>query len=219
MTVHFVELLDDLMRRSLRMARAVEHMLEEGAAATLSVDTELARRLIRQDTEIDQEEVAIEAETVRLMTLFQPMGADMRRLCTILKVNSDLERIADCVVNIAERVAHLSRAAMEPYSLDLKQMYPFVRHMLHEVLNAYSAVDHEAALRLRGEDDVIDAMYGQFVRKLAIQATHSPELLASHLDVLSIAKNLERIADHVTNIAEDVIYLSTGRIIRHGLDA
>lgn len=215
MTAHFVELLDELMRRSLRMARAVEHMLAEACTAAANVDGDLARRLIRQDSEIDQEEVAVEAETLRLMTLFQPMGSDMRKLCTILKVNGDLERIADCVVNIAERVKHLPPEAMEPYASDLKQIYPFVRRMLHDVLHAYSMVDKDIAQRLRSEDDVIDAIYGQFIRKLVAQAARSPELLASHLDVLSIAKNLERIADHITNIAEDVIYLATGQIIRH----
>jgi phosphate transport system protein len=217
MTAHFVELLDGLMQRSLRMARTVEHMVAEVCAATAAVDAEVAGRLILQDEEIDQEEVAIEAETLRLMTLFQPMGVDMRRLCTILKVNGDLERIADCVVNIAERVEHLDRQAMEPYNADLKQIYPAVRRMLHDVLHAYSMVDQSVALRLRSEDDVIDAFYGQFIRKLVSEAARSPESLASHLDVLSIAKNLERIADHITNIAEDVIYLATGRIVRHSL--
>lgn len=215
MTTHFVELLDALMGRSLEMARAVEHMLAEGCTAVVNVDADLASRLIERDTEIDQEEVNVEAETLRLMTLFQPMGSDMRKLCTILKVNSDLERIADCVVNIAERVEHLDRDAMEPYIPDLKQIYPFVRRMLHDVLNAYSTVDTQIAMRLCTEDDVIDAVYGQFIRKLVIQAARSPEALASHLDVLSIAKNLERIADHITNIAEDVIYLATGEIVRH----
>lgn len=215
MTTHFVELLDTLMGRSLQMARMVEHMLAEGCTAVANVDVDLAARLVERDTEIDQEEVNIEAETLRLMTLFQPMGSDMRKLCTILKVNSDLERIADCVVNIAERVEHLDPDAMEPYAADLKQIYPFVRRMLHDVLQAYSMVDTQVAMRLCTEDDVIDAVYGQFIRKLVIQATRTPEHLASHLDVLSIGKNLERIADHVTNIAEDVIYLATGEIVRH----
>lgn len=219
MTAHFVELLDTLMSRSLRMARMVEQMLADVCAAAISTDTEAASRLVEQDEDIDREEVAIEAETLRLMTLFQPMGSDMRKLCTILKVNGDLERIADCVVNIAERVEHLHRDAMEPYAADLKRIYPAVRRMLHDVLHAYSLADHEVALRLRAEDDVIDAFYEQFIRKLVSHAARSPEALASHLDVLSIAKNLERIADHVTNIAEDVIYLATGRIVRHGANA
>jgi len=215
MTAHFFELLDELMRQSLRMARAVEHMLAEAGTAVSGVDHELACRLIRQDEEIDREEVAIEAEALRLMTLFQPMGGDMRRLCTILKVNSDLERIADCVVNIAERVEHLDRVSMKPYAADFKQISPFIRRMLHDVLHAYSTVDKEVALRLRSDDDVIDAVYGQFIRKLVAEAGRSPDSFASHLDVLSIAKNYERIADHITNIAEDVIYLATGEIVRH----
>lgn len=215
MTTHFFDLLDELMRRSLRMARTVEHMLGEACEVAVSADNVLARRLIAQDEDIDQEEVAIEAETLRLMTLFQPMGADMRKLCTILKVNSDLERIADCVVNIAERADHLHREITDQYEADLRQIYPAVRRMLHDVLHAYATGDHDLAMRVRSEDDVIDAFYGQFVRRLVAQAARSPESIASQMDILSIAKNFERIADHVTNIAEDVIYLCTGQIIRH----
>ncbi len=215
MTTHFFDLLDELMRRSLRMARAVEQMLAEVSVAAVNTDGALAARLIRQDEDIDQEEVAIEAETLRLMTLFQPMGADMRKLCTVLKVNSDLERIADCVVNIAERIEHLGHGDIEPYAADIRQLCPSVRRMLHDALYAYSIVDPDVARRVRDQDDAIDAFYGQFIQKLVVQAARSPEIIASHLDVLSIAKNLERIADHITNIAEDVIYLATGQIVRH----
>ncbi len=215
MTTHFVNLLDELMRRSLRMAHAVEQMLAEACQAALAVDGLAARRIVARDADIDQEEVTIEAETLRLMTLFQPMGSDMRQLCTILKVNNDLERIADCAVNIAERTYHLEPGAMDEFAADLREMVPSVRRMLRDVLVAYANADPQLATRVSGEDDVIDAFYGQFIRKVAQSAARSPEAMATHLDVLSIGKNLERVADHITNIAEDVIYLSTGRIVRH----
>lgn len=215
MATHFVNLLDELMRRSLRMAAAVEDMLLEACEATTYADHALARRIIDRDTEIDAEEVAIEAEAMRLMTLFQPMGSDMRRLCAILKVNNDLERIADCAVNIAERVAHLQPDTLVEARNDLKEIYPVVRRMLHGAIHAYATLDGQAAEKVRIEDEVIDAFYGNFIRKLVTEAAKSPEAMASHLDILSIAKNLERTADHTVNVAEDVIFLVTGEIVRH----
>lgn len=215
MATHFINLLDELMRRSLRMGAAVEDMLLEACEAVTHADHNLARRIIDRDAEIDAEEVAIEAEAVRLMTLFQPMGADMRRLCTILKVNNDLERIADCGVNIAERAAHLEPEALVEARNNLKEIYPVVRRMLHGALHAYATLDRQAAERVVSEDEVIDAFYGDFIRHLVIDAARSPQAMAAHLDILSIAKNLERTADHAVNIAEDVIFLVTGQIVRH----
>lgn len=218
MPEHFFNLMDELMRRSLRMASAVEDMLLEACDAVWRMDHALARRIIDRDREIDQEEVAIEAEALRLMTLFQPMGSDMRQLCTILKVNNDLERIADCAVNIAERAYHLDPDTAGEASADLKQIYPAVRRMLHDAIHAYATRDQDAAHRVRSQDDVVDAFYEQFIRKLVSQAsrvTASSQSLSAFLDVLSVAKNIERTADHAVNIAEDVIYLITGEIVRH----
>jgi phosphate transport system protein len=215
MATHFINLLDELMRRSLRMAAAVEDMLLEACEATTYADHVLAGRIIDRDCEIDAEEVAIEAEAVRLMTLFQPMGSDMRRLCAILKVNNDLERIADCAVNIAERAAHLEPDVMVEARNDLKSIYPVVRRMLHGAIHAYATLDRETAERVMAEDEVIDAFYGDFIRQLVMEAGKAPQTMAAHMDVLSIAKNLERTADHAVNVAEDVIFLVTGEIIRH----
>lgn len=208
-------LLDDLMRRSLRMASVVEDTIQKACDSVNSLDQELARSLIEGDEEIDQEEVAIENETLRLMTLFQPMGLTMRRLCTILKVNGDLERIADCAVNMAERAYHLDPQATENARLELQKIQPVVRGMVHEAIHAYATGDQTAARKIRSKDEIIDAFYAQFIRKIVSEGAGSPENLASHLDILSIAKNLERIADHTTNIAEDVIYMATGIIVRH----
>lgn len=215
MSAHFVSLLDELRRRSLRMANAVEDMLEEACEAAMKTDHALAQRVIARDRDIDAEEVKVESEVIHLITLFQPMASDMRLLCTVLKVNSDLERIADCAVNIAERARHLDPQGDAGRDPDLRHIIPIVRRLLRDAVQAYSTGDAAAAQKIRGQDDAIDAVYGQFIRKLAAEATQSPDRMATHLDILSIAKNLERIADHATNIAEDVIFLATGEIIRH----
>jgi phosphate transport system protein len=215
MSAHFVQLLDILRRRSLAMASAVEDMLDEACAAALQTDHALAQRVITRDTDIDAEEVAIEAEVIRLITLFQPVASDMRLLTTVLKINTDLERVADCAVNIAQRARHLDRAGIGESTFDLKKTADSAQQMLHAALQAYATEDPNAARAILEQDAAIDAFYGQFIRKLAAQATRSPEMMSTHLDVLSIAKNLERIADHATNVAEDVIFLRTGQIIRH----
>ena len=200
------------------MASAVEDMVWEACDAVTRVDHVLAQRTVRRDEEIDQEEVAIEAEVLRLMTLFQPMGSDMRRLCAILKANGDLERIADCAVNIAERAYHLDPDRTDDLRGDLKHMYPIVRQMLHDAVHAYATGNTDVAKKVRSQDEIMDALYGQFIRKMVSEAagTTSQDIMAARLDVLSVAKNLERIADHTSNISEDVIYLATGQIIRHG---
>ncbi len=216
MTAHFVNLLDDVHRKSLRMAVAVEDMTHEACEAAMRADHALARRVVARDETIDAEEVGVEAEVIRLMTLFQPMGADMRLLCTILKVNNDLERIADCAVNIAERACHLEPDAGVGGNEDLQRIIPVVRALLRKAVQSYADADADKARGLFIDDEIIDAFYGQFIRRLAEAAMRSPDHMAAHLDLLSIAKNLERIADHAVNIAEDVIFVSTGKIVRHG---
>jgi len=216
MTAQFFSLLDELLRRSFRMAGTVEHMLAAGGQAMERADAGLARSIIEQDQAVDEEEVAIESEALRLMTLFQPMGADMRRLCTVLKVNNDLERIADCAVNIAQRVCRLPAGVLGELGGDLMELHRAVRRMLRDALNALAVVDEDAAAGVRGQDARIDGMYARYVRKvIAAAGGRDSGGLSACLDVLAIAKSLERIADHAANIAEDVIYMGSGRIVRH----
>jgi len=215
MTAHFVHLLDQLHRRSLRMASLVEDIVEEACEAALDTDKKLARRVIKRDEEVDSEEVDIEAETVRLMALYQPVGGDLRLLCTVLKVNNDLERIADCAVNIAERAKHLDRPTMEGHAGIIGQMATLVRRMLRTAVQAYGTRNGEGGINVFSQDDAVDALYGQMIIGVVDGAPGRPDLMAGYLDVLSIAKNLERIADHASNIGEDVVFLETGQIVRH----
>ena len=215
MTAHFVDLLDALRRRSLRMAGLVEEVVREACEAVFQADVEKAKHVVQQDNDVDVEEVEVESEVIRLLALYQPVGSDLRLLCTVLKVNNDLERIADCAVNVAERARHVdARTLAGPYE-DLRQMGPIVVHMLHNAVKAYGSQVVDDAQRVLLEEDAVDALYGQIIRRLVAEASASPEKIASFLDVLSVAKNLERIADHATNIAEDVVFVCTGEIVRH----
>lgn len=215
MTAHFVSLLDDLRRRTLRMASQVEDVLYEACEVVFECNEELARRVMLRDEEIDVAEVEVEAEVVRILALYQPVGVDLRLLCTILKVNSDLERVADCAVNIAERARHDEVQKLARGLPELKRLCPLVRQSLRGAIEAYTNSDAEQAYAIGEQEAVIDALHGQIVRSVVENADRTPESMRALLDVLSIAKNLERIADHATNIAEDVIFLSTGEIVRH----
>jgi phosphate transport system protein len=160
--------------------------------------------------------VAVESEVIRLMALYQPVGPDLRLLCTILKVNNDLERIADCAVNVAERAQHLDPDFVERQQLDIRQLVTVVRGALRKAIQAYASEDAQGANEVLAQDDAVDALYAQSIRTVIPDAATFPDDVPGYLDLLSIAKNLERIADHATNIAEDVIYLTTGEIVRHG---
>jgi len=216
MTMQFFDQLGQLVRRSLLMASLVEDMVEESCEAILQSGDALARRVIERDVDVDSEEVEVEREAIRLMALYQPMGKDLLLLCTILKINNDLERVADCAVNIAERAVHLDPRASSAEVAELRELYPAALRSLRRAVQAYATRSTTMARDVLKTDDVVDALYAKLVRGMIGRASKSPETLAAYLDVHSIAKNLERIADHATNIAEDVIFLTTGTIVRHG---
>jgi phosphate transport system protein len=215
MTIHFVNQLDELLLRSVRMGSLVEDMVQEAGEAVFEPGDRLARRVISRDLVVDDEEVKVESEVIRLMALYQPVGPDLRLLCTILKVNNDLERAADSAVNIAERACHLDAAKDLPGAETIRQMDSLVRRMLRNVLQAYSAQDGDAAKNIFTEEEMVDALYAQTVKTIVAEGADSSHEMASLLDMLSVAKNLERIGDFATNIAEDVVFLSTGDIVRH----
>lgn len=215
MTSLFFHLLEELHRKSLRMASLVEDIVHEACTAALECDQELAKRVISRDQAVDDQEVEIEAETVRIMARYQPLGPDLRLLFTILKVNNDLERIADCAVNVAERAKHLQPAALTLMNQPMEQMGILVRRMLRTAVQAYGLRDAKLGQELVSDDEDVDAIYAQIIQSVAAHASQEPGLLEGCLDLLSIAKNLERIADHATNIAEDIVFLNTGEIVRH----
>lgn len=215
MTAHFVNLLDELRRRSLRMASTVEDLVQETCECLFQPIETMARRVIARDEEVDREEVAVETEVIRLLALYQPVGVDLRLLFTITKVTNDLERIADCAVNIAERAKHLEVQAVANESDELKELCPLVRRMLRNSVHCFSMEDLEAARRALQDDSEVDRIYAHIVREIVALAPTDAHRIAAYVDLLSVAKNLERIADHATNIAEDVIFLTSGSIVRH----
>lgn len=200
------------------MASQVEDMVQEACESIFQPDEFLARRVMNRDREIDAEEVEVEKEVIRLMALYQPVGIDLRLLCTVLKVNNDLERVADCAVNIAERAINQQVQSLARNNTAITQMCPLVRRLLRSAIHAYNREDAAAARLTLKDDAAIDAFYVEIARQVVADTAQSTKNVPGLLDLLAVAKALERIADHATNILEDVIFLTTGAIVRHRQD-
>ena len=216
MSRHLSELLDDLKGRIARMGAMVQQVVEQAVDAVLAADPRLAQRAIEGDVRVDEEDVRVERLAIDLLALHQPAAGDLRLVTSVIKVNAELERIADCAVNVAQRVPPLKngeRAIDVPP--DLKLMGDRVVATLRDTIKAFNQGDPDLARHVLRGDDVVDALYHQIVQDMLSQVEHDGHKAAAHLAYIMIAKNLERIADHCTNIAEDVIYVHTGRIIRH----
>jgi phosphate transport system protein len=215
MSHHFVDLLEDLKTRLSRMSALVQQTVEQSVEAVFAVDTKLARQVIEGDSRVDDEEVRVEKGAIDLLALYQPAAVDLRLITTIIKVNSDLERIADCAVNIAQRVLPLAQLEKYEPPADLRLMANSVLSTLRETIRAFNLVDEPLARQVLRSDDVVDALYHQIVQDMLTMMEADGAKANMDLSNIMIAKNLERIGDHCTNIAEDVIYVCCGRIVRH----
>src|SRR5436190_21437660 len=213
MSHHFQDLLEDLRGQLARMAALVRQALEHALGAVESRNVELAETVISGDRRIDQEEVNVERGAIDLLALYQPAASDLRLIATIIKVNSDLERIADCAVNIAQRVIMLEGNFSFREPPELSQLADFVSSALRNTIQAFNLQDERLARQVLRSDDRIDALYAQIVADMltAMQSADSQDLNASLANIM-IAKNLERIADHCSNVAENVIYVNSGEI-------
>jgi phosphate transport system protein len=197
------------------MSTLVLQAVEQACEAVFTSDAKLAQETIVMDQRIDDEEVRVEKSAIDVLALQQPAASDLRTVATIIKVNADFERIADCAVNIAQRVLLLSNLPdYEPPS-DLKLMANTVLATLRDTIKAFNLRDEELARHVLKSDDVVDALYHQIVQDMICLMETDGQKANTELGNIMIAKNLERIADHCTNIAEDVVYIHTGRIIRH----
>ena len=219
MPSHFQDLLKDLKSRISRMSALVQQSVERAIEAVDTRDVKLARAVIESDATVDEEEVAVEHAAINLLALHQPAAVDLRLVTTVIKVNSDLERIADCAVNVAQRVLPLagSETVSGELPADLRRLAGSVTSILRDTIKAFNLLDEQVARQVLSADDRIDALYHQVVQDaltdMARPGRHD-DTAAIFADIM-IAKNLERIGDHCTNIAEDVIYVCSGRIVRH----
>lgn len=220
MSVYFFKEIGRVKSDILALCAMVEDRLHQAVLAVINRDAELAARVIEADAEIDAKEVDIEEELLKIMALNQPVAVDLRFLVATLKINSDLERIGDLAVNIAERALVLSRKVHDTVPVDLAPMSKAVQAMLRRSIDALVNLDTQAAAAVCQDDDSIDRMKHEIddMIKLRMAAASDKNAIDVLVALLRVTRDLERVADHATNIAEDLIYISDGRIIRHHAD-
>ncbi|SFI89252.1 phosphate signaling complex protein PhoU [Planctomicrobium piriforme] len=215
MSVHMQLDLSELHRDLLSMCTRVEDMIHRAVNQLSAPDFEETRRLIREDTDIDRWDVRIEDSCLKILALYQPVAIDLRRITTVMKVAGELERVADLAVNISERASGLLNSPQVTVPDDLKEMAERAVNMLHRSIDAYVDLNSELARKVCQEDDQIDEMNKGLIEQLIEYMHKSPGQLDALLHLFSAVRQVERVADHATNIAEDVVYLVEGRIIRH----
>lgn len=215
MSKHLLRDLDDLKRRLLAVGGLVEDAIHKATTAVLERKLDLANEVIRGDNEIDEREVAIEEECLKLLALHQPVATDLRFVVAALKVNNDLERMGDLAVNIAERAEALDTTPPAPMPIGFRSMVTKVEEMVRASLSALVAVDTDQARRVLVADDEVDEIHRQTFAEMQRLMRQDSDHVERATSVISISRNLERIADQATNIAEDVIFMVEGDVVRH----
>jgi phosphate transport system protein len=219
MSKHLQRDLENLQRDLLALAASVEDAIHTAIRALQERDADTAQDVIDGDTQIDQEENHIEEECLKMLALHQPVAVDLRRIAAALKINNELERMADLAEDIAERALHLARLPAIAMPEGLQRMTDLTTTMVRQSLDAFVNLDSRQARRVCRLDDEVDRYNSDIIQDLIARMRQSPELVEQCLSLFSATRHLERIADHATNIAEDVVYLVEGTIIRHHPEA
>ncbi|MGD2080440.1 MAG: phosphate signaling complex protein PhoU [Nitrospirota bacterium] len=207
-----IEYLKELI---LRMASMVQGAIKDSVHSLVERDSDLARRVIAGDHQINALDVQIDEECIKLLARYQPMAGDLRVITTAMKVTTDLERIGDNAVNIAERALDLNREPLlKPY-IDVPHMSQIAQGMIRDTIEAFVRYDKKLAMDVIVRDDEVDDLTEAVFEELVAIMRRDPETIDRAIQVTYVAKYLERIADHATNIAEMVIYMIEGKIVRH----
>jgi len=214
---HFHEELEALKQTLLAMAALVEDQIRRVMRALVERDEALAREVIDRDREVNAYDVQIDEKCVELLALHQPAAGDLRFITTAMKIVTDLERIGDQAVNIAQRVLELAREPqLKPY-IDLPRMADKAQRMVKESLDAFVTRDTALARRVCAADAEVDALKEQVFRELLTYMMADPTTIPRAIRLILVSRFLERVADHATNIAEMVVYLVESRMVRHTL--
>jgi phosphate transport system protein len=215
MVTHLRKDMESLERQLLYLAAQVEEAVRRSMTALLERRPEMARQVVDGDTEIDRREVEIEEDCLKVLALHQPVATDLRFVASCLKINNDLERVGDLCCNIAERALSLSAMRLLPPSGRLQAMMEDAADMLRDSLDAFVRSDASAAREICERDERVDRANREIIEGLLVMMHEDPSAIDQAMELVSVSKNLERIADHATNIAEDVVYMVEGDIIRH----
>ena len=219
MSKHLQHDLEKLQRDILVQSAAVEEMIRRAICALHERDVKMAQQVIAGDAQIDEEENEIEDECLKMLALHQPVAADLRRIAAVLKINNDLERMADLAVDIAKRAVRLADLPFLVVPENLQSMADLTVNMVGQSLRVFIDNDAQQARRVRRLDEQIDCYDTEITQELIAAMRRSPELIEPALCLLRAVRYLERIVAHAANIAEDVVYLVEGEIIRHHPEA
>ncbi|OGP90803.1 MAG: phosphate transport system regulatory protein PhoU [Deltaproteobacteria bacterium RBG_16_47_11] len=212
---HFQKELEKLKENLLRMATLVEKVISDAVQSLMKMDSELAQKTIESDDAINDLELAIEEMCLRLLALRQPMAIDLRFITAAMKIVTDLERMGDQAVNIAERAISLNQEPqLKPY-IDLPRMAEITQSMVKDVLDAFVRQDPGLARSVCERDDLVDGLNDQVFRELLTYMISDSKTITRSVHLMIVSRCLERIADHATNIAEDVIFMVDARVIKH----
>lgn len=204
-----------LKQQLLTLSAIVESRLNTAVKAVDRRDIELADNVIEGDEEIDELEVELEEDCLKVLALHQPVAIDLRLIVAVLKINNDLERIGDLAVDIAQRGKYFATHAEATFPFDFPAMSRKAQDMLQNSLDALVNLDVKLAESVGNMDDVVDEFHRKMYEQVEEAIRQHPQHVEQFLQYLSVSRYLERIADHATNIAEDVIYLAEGNIVRH----
>jgi phosphate transport system protein len=211
----FDEELGALKERVLKLGSMVEAAIRDSVRSLVERDSNLARKVIERDPQINALDVEIDEECIRLMALRQPKARDLRFITTAMKITTDLERMGDLAVNIAERAIELNEEPqLKPY-IDIPRMAEFAQEMVRDSLDAFVQGCSQLPYEVIKKDDKVDNLNEQVYNELLFYMIQDPATVSRAMRVSYVSKYLERIADHATNVAEMVIYMCQGEIIRH----
>jgi phosphate transport system protein len=215
MTVHFDRELQSLKQELLLMGAMAEKATNNAFSALMNRDTDLAASVIAGDEEIDRKELQIGEECLKVLALNQPLAGDLRFMVSVMMVNNDLERVGDLAVNIAERAIQLAGGEAMVIPTELEGMVASVREMVKDSLDSLVNRDTRLARDVCRRDDEVDDAHGRMFRLVTDLIKADPDRSDLIIQLLSVSRNLERIADHATNIAEDVVFMYDGEVIKH----
>jgi phosphate transport system protein len=214
--IRFHQELDELKHRILAMAGMAEQAVDLAVQAYSQRDLALCERVLANEPGINRAEREVDEFAIDLLAMQQPMAIDLRFILAVIKINADLERVGDQAVNIAQRVMHMLDMPAFDLPVDIPAMAGRVRAMVRDALRSFIEGDTELAKHVLAADDEIDLINKEAFTALSACMQSKPDSAVQALDALSIARNLERVADHATNIAEDVIFWVRGADVRHG---
>jgi phosphate transport system protein len=215
MPIHFHRDLQTIRREVLRIGGLVEDQVDRALLALLERRTDLVASVLEGDNQVDMDEVRLEESALRTLALHQPVATDLRFLVTVIKLNSDLERMSDLAVNVAERAAYLIQRPPLPLALDFEGLGVKVREQLRLSLDALVNTDGPLARKVIQGDDEVDAKTRDIIEKLEDHMEVEPTAVRRGIHLIATARHLERIADLCEHVAEDIVFLVDGDVIRH----